>query len=230
MTTPQGRWPLVTTVGCAAVMLAACGSSATSGQSSATSPPVVASSPTVAAPSSGAASTSVIPASSECAAAASKPGAQTSATADYYMVLSVGEPEQMYTEAQVQSMRPTAGEVMVAGTMMGASTTAQASSSGMDAMPGMGGSASPAAGTRHVEVMICDRTTGKVIVGAKPTMTMGSSTSSMASISVAQMYGVDAGPVETHYGNNVPMTAGQVYTISGTLNDQTATFTVTAPA
>lgn len=30
----------------------------------------------------------------------------------------------------------------------------------------------------------------------------------MMSMPVAQMYGVDAGPVETHYGNNVPMTPG----------------------
>lgn len=56
---------------------------------------------------------------------------------------------------------------------MGASATAQASSSGMDVQPGMGGSSAPAAGTRHVEVMICDRTTGKVVVGAAPTMAMG---------------------------------------------------------
>lgn len=223
MSTLRGRWPLVSTVGLAAIMLAACGSSTTAGQASA-------SSPTAAAPSSAAGSSVAVPASSDCADASSKSGAQTSATADYFMVLSVGEPEEMYTEAQVQSMHPTSGEVMVAGTMMGASATAQASSSGMDVMPGMGGSTATAAGTRHAEVMICDRTTGKAVVGAAPTMAMGTSISSMTSMPVAQMYGVDAGPVETHYGNNVPMTPGQDYKISCTLNDQTATFTVTAPA
>lgn len=158
ISTLRGRWHLVSTVGLAVVMLAACDSSTTAGQASASTP--------AAAPSPAAASSAGAPASSDCAEAASKPG--------------------------------------------------------------MGGSSAPPAGTRHVEVMICDRTTGKVVVGAAPRMGMGTSSSSMTSMPVAQMYGVDAGPVETQYGNNVPMTPGQDYTITSTLNDQTATCTVTA--
>ena len=45
----------------------------------------------------------------------------------------------------------------------------------------------------------------------------------MQSMPVAEMYGVDAGPSETHYGNNMPMTAGSECTITGTLNGQVAT-------
>ncbi len=166
--------------------------------------------------------------SSDCAAASDSAGAQTVATGDYYMVMSVGAAEQMYTKSQMQSMHPTSGEVMVAGTMAGASPSARASggSSGQE-MPGM---ATTDPGSRHVEVMICDQNTGKVITGSMPTMTIGAVNAGMDTMPVAEMQGVDEGPSDTHYGNNVPMTIGDTYTVTATLNGQTATFTVAAPA
>ena len=145
-------------------------------------------------------------------------------TADYYMVMSIGKPEQMYSQAQMQSMHPTSGEVMVAGTMMSPSASASGSRSSM----GMGGSTDP--GTRHVEVRICDRQTGKVVTGAMPTMDVGVMSDMMQSMPVAEMYGIDVGASETHYGNNMPMTAGSEYTIACTLNGQTAPFTMRAPS
>lgn len=202
--------------GLVAITLAACSAASTpapDATSSATSP----------------AAQVAVPASSDCAGAAAAPGAQTVATTDYYMVMGVGGPEQMYTKAQMQSMHPTSGELMVAGTMMGASPSAQASGgSGSQDMPGMGGSADPS--TRHVEVMICDQQTGKVITGSMPSMTMGAMNAAADTIPVAEMQGVDEGPGDTHYGNNVPMTTGDEYTITCTLNGQTATFTVKTPA
>lgn len=164
-----------------------------------------------------------IPASSECASAAAAKGAISMGTNDYYMVMNTGPSEQMYSQGQVQSMHPKSGEVMVAGTMMSPSASANSNSS---SMPGMDGSSEP--GTRHVEVAICERKTGKVLTGATPSMQFGAMSNMMQSMPVAEMYGVDAGPSETHYGNNMPMTAGADYTVTCTLNGQTATFTMRA--
>lgn len=95
-------------------------------------------------------------------------------------------------------------------------------------MPGMGGSMDQ--GTRHVEVKICDRKSGKVVTGTMPTMTVGAMNSMMEIMPVAEMRGLDDGPSDTHYGNNMPMNAGSDYTITCTINGQTATFTMKAPS
>lgn len=177
---------------------------------------------TTASPSSSASASKVaIPASSQCSGAAAKPGAQVMATSDYYMVLNVGAAEPMYTAAEAKGMAPDSGEVMIAGKMM------EATPSSGDGMPGMSGSTDPA--TRHVEVAICNKQTGQAVAGAMPTMTMGTSGTSMAAMPVAEMQGIGQGAADTHYGNNMPMTAGQQYSVTTTLNGQSATFTVTAP-
>lgn len=204
----------------AVLALAACGSSAAPAPGSTSPAPGAA---------AGTAAPVSVPASSECATAAAVAGAQTVATADYYLVMGVGEAEQMYTKSQVEADKPTSGEVMMGGTMMGASASGTStSSSGMEDMPGMGGSTD--AGTRHVEVKICNRQTGKLVTDKMPTMTMGAMNAAMASMPVAQMQGVGKGTADTHYGNNLPMTTGTEYTITCTVNGQTGTFTVKAPA
>ena len=52
----------------------------------------------------------------------------------------------------------------------------------------------------------------------------------MASMPVSEMQGVDKGATDIHYGNNLPMTPGTQYTVKITLNGQSTSFTVTAPA
>lgn len=91
--------------GLAAVTPAACGSSTTAGQASASSPAAAAPSPATASPAA-------VPASS--IAPRRRQSRALTATAANFMVSAVGEPEEMYTEGQVQSMHPTSGEAMVA--------------------------------------------------------------------------------------------------------------------
>jgi hypothetical protein len=197
-----------------ALSLAACSSAASPAPS------------TLAASSAAAAS---VPSSSECAAAAAASGAQTAATADYYMVFNVGMPEKMYSNSQMNSMHPTSGELMLAGTMMGATATATKSADS-GSMPGMGETAQPTASSRHVEVQICDKQSGKVMTTAMPTIAMGAMGASLASMPVSRMQGVDKEASDIHYGNNLPMTPGTQYTVKVTINGQSTTYTATAPA
>src|SRR5262245_26726683 len=79
-------------------------------------------------------------------------GGQTKSTKSYVFKLTVGMPEEMWTPAQVRAKQPKSGEVMLAGSMGGAMS--------------MGGS------SRHVEVQILKRPSGKVITTAHPTITL----------------------------------------------------------
>jgi hypothetical protein len=102
----------------------------------------------------------------------------------------------MYTEAQVKTMHPKAGEVMVGGSMSGSSMS-------------MG------KGTRHLEVHIHSRATGKVVTNVVPTIrirdkTAMSSMTMTVNVPVMAMEGVTAGTADLHYGNNVPLTTGHV--------------------
>lgn len=84
----------------------------------------------------------------------------------------------------------------------------------------------------HVEVHICSKVTGKAVAGAMPSMTLqGMDSGAMTtSIPVAEMQGLDRMPADTHYGNNVSMTAGGRYRLTVTINGQSGEFAITAPA
>ena len=49
----------------------------------------------------------------------------------------------------------------------------------------------------------------------------------MEQVAVAVMRGVGQGASDTHYGNNVNMPVGNVYTVAVKLNSETATFNFT---
>lgn len=146
------------------------------------------------------------------AATTMSPAAQTVTTANYVFKLTLGMPEQMWTPAQVKVKHPTTGEVMLMGTMGGAMA--------------MGGS------QRHLEVHITSRGTGKVVIGAHPTIsaidTMAKNAMTIK-VPVAEMQGVSAGTADLHYGNNVHLVGGHVYKVTVTLNTDRALFHVTAP-
>jgi hypothetical protein len=137
-------------------------------------------------------------------------------TAGYRMVLAVGDREAMYTQDEVDANSPMSGELMVAGTMMDPGTSG-ASGGGM--MSGANG------GTRHVEVAICDLTTGSTVNGADVTMMVGVGGAVPQPMPVAEMRGLDEPTTQTHYGNNIPMGSGP-FTVSFTVNRQTVSFTV----
>ena len=138
--------------------------------------------------------------------------AQTKTTKSYVFKLEVGMAEQMWTPAQVRAKHPKTGEVMVSGSMGNAMS--------------MGGS------SRHVEVSIAKRSTGKVVTGAHPTITVVDLTASNAmpvKVPIAVMRGVDEGADDIHYGNNVDLVSGHRYLVTAALNGEKAVFRVKAP-
>jgi hypothetical protein len=187
----------------AALALAACGSSQPS-TSSASAP---------------AAGKVVAQSATTCAA---KAGSQSVTTAAHYFVVHMGSQEAMYSPAQVRSMHPKSGEVMV-GSAMGAGTSM--SGGGMSGMAA--GSSS-----RHLEVKICDRRTGAVIRSSGVRMTISDTTTKgMAkAMSVAMMQGVGAGMNDLHYGNNVMLAAGHNFDVAVTLGADHAVFHMTMTA
>jgi hypothetical protein len=151
-------------------------------------------------------------ASSDCKSyLVSHPGAKVATTPDYVMVAVAGPSESMFTPSEATSKRPTSGEVMLSGQMVGSS-----------------GSMSTGSGStmRHVEVHICAKATGKAVISAMPRMDLRdlSAGSMTSSLQVGEMQGLDRNPADTHYGNNVTVVPGHRYQVSTTMNGQTGMF------
>ena len=88
-----------------------------------------------------------------------------------------------------------------------------------------------AGSTRHLEVHICRSSSGAVVIGAHPTITVDdpSAKTMMMSVPVATMEGIGMGSSDYHYGNNVELTAGHHVTVTVTLNGHHAVFHTTVP-
>ena len=156
------------------------------------------------------------PASSDCKSyLVSHPGAKVATTPNYVMVAVAGPSESMFTPSEAIAKHPTSGEVMLGGQMAGSS-----------------GSMSMGSGSamRHVEVHICSKASGKAVVGGTPTMGLRDLTtgSTMSSMQVGEMQGLDRNPADTHYGNNASVVPGHRYQVRTTLNGQTGMFEFTA--
>ena len=128
----------------------------------------------------------------------------------YTFALTIGPAEQMYSAAEVKAKHPKSGEVMLSGTM---------------AAMGMGGS------TRHLEVHICTTSSGAVVMGAHPTITVDDpmAKTMMMSVPISTMEGIGMGSSDYHYGNNVDLTAGHHVTVTVTLNGRHVVFHTTVP-
>lgn len=156
------------------------------------------------------------PSRSASRAGACTPGpgiTQTAETSSYKMVLDIGPQEAMYTPAQVQSQHPRDGEVMLRGQMAN--------------MGNMGSSAS----TRHLEVHICNGSTGKVATSLQPAITVvdNSAANMTAHVPSAVMQGTTSGEADLHYGNNVIMPPSRHFTVTVVVGDQHAVFRVQTP-
>jgi hypothetical protein len=149
-----------------------------------------------------------VAAATRCASEAGKPHVKQIDTASYRMILSVGAPEDMYTQVQVNAKGITAGELMLAGRM----------NSSMDM--GMGGGLK-----QHVEVSICNLSTGKVMRGAKVHMSLARQGGTWMPMNVAEMRGLDEPRTMSHYGNNV-RTPKSPYKVKVRAGGQTAVFHV----
>ena len=129
----------------------------------------------------------------------------------YRMTLMIGPREAMYTQAQARRPHPTAGEIMLRGTMM---------------MGGMGMGMGML--NRHLEVHVLDRRTMRPASNPRVSITYQAlSPMKMRSVQVpvAVMVGVSMDMADIHYGNNVFMPAG-TYRVSVHVNTAYATYTV----
>jgi hypothetical protein len=153
----------------------------------------------------------------------SPPLHQKAQTAHYGLVLKIGQMEMIYSKADVAKMHPTSGEVMTGGTM------AMAGSGNVFPGGKSSGSGMGMEDTRHLEVHVTDRATGKVVTTGKTQITVTNDATTMSKkIPVATMYGVKDGPSDWHYGNNVSMPPGS-YTVRVTVNGEQAAFHVMIP-
>jgi hypothetical protein len=135
----------------------------------------------------------------------------TAKTAHYVFTVAVGMPEKMYSPAQEKALKPQTGEVMLSATITGGHT-------------GM------ASGSRHLEVHICSRTTGKTITDANPSISVTGPPMQMAMlVGVMRMRGVGKGAADTHYGNNVTLKPGATYGVMIRLKHELATVSVRVP-
>jgi hypothetical protein len=153
-------------------------------------------------------------ASATCVSPAS--GSRTVKAGSHVFVVSMGPSETMYSSQQVHRMHPRSGEVMVGGRMEG---------SGMGTMSG-GASMSGMTRTRHLEVHICTRRGDKVVTAPAPTIMMITGPKTTM-VPVAEMEGIGAGLKDFHFGNNVRVSMGPVYTVRVTEGSDHAVFHVT---
>jgi hypothetical protein len=133
------------------------------------------------------------------------------------MVAVAGPSESMFTPSEATSKRPTSGEVMLSGQMVG-------SSGSMSTGSGSGSA------THHLEVHICAKATGKAVISAMPSTDLRdfSAGSKMPSLQVGEMEGLARNPADTLYGNNVTVVPDHRYQVGTTMNGRTATFKFTA--
>lgn len=136
-----------------------------------------------------------------------QPIEQEASTTSYKLKMHIGEPETMLTPQQ--AVGATSGEVMVSGGMA----------------TGMGGMTP----NYHLEVAVSDIKSGAVITDKSVSIELtNDATKEMTPVQVATMYGVDAGPIETHFGNNVALTPG-AHTVRISVAGETTEFKVSVP-
>lgn len=150
---------------------------------------------------------------------------QTAETSSYRMVLDVGPREAMYTPAQAQAQHPSHGEVMLGGQMSDMGNMGQMHN--MGDMANMGAPAS----ARHLEVHICNRSTGRVVTNLAPDITLvdNSAANMTDHVPTAVMRGTTSPQSDVHYGNNVVMPPARHFTVTVAVGDQHATFHVATP-
>lgn len=145
------------------------------------------------------------------------PVKQEALTAHYRLVLRIGPTEAMYTAAEARMHHPGSGEIMVGGRMT-------------DGMGGMahGSNGKPDPDRHHLELHVYSRATGKIVVEAHVTIAVTGAEKKSLSVPIARMYGIDEGPDDMHYGNNVVLRPG-TYSVRAAVNGERARFTVSLP-
>jgi hypothetical protein len=130
-------------------------------------------------------------------------------TPHYRMVLQIGPAEAMYTAAEAHAHHAASGEIMVGGKMAGGM---EHEHDGM-AMPER----------RHVELHVFSRATGRVVVDAHVTIAIAGADNTWTSVPIARMYGIEPGPDDMHFGNNMSLPPGS-YKVRVSVNGERARF------
>lgn len=148
---------------------------------------------------------------------------QEAQTRHYRLVLLIGPTEAVYTAAQARLERPSSGEIMLGGRVAGNIA---------DVMPEAGGAPRVAARStpdlHHLELHVYSRATGKTVPEAHVTIAVTDSDRTNHPVPVARMYGIDEGPDDLHFGNNINLPPGH-YTIETAINGERARFAVMMP-
>jgi hypothetical protein len=132
----------------------------------------------------------------------------TQQTSSYRLMLVIGPVEEM--SMPNQGMGSMGGEVM-------------APMPGLP-MPSMTTTDQGHAVNHHLEVHVYDKTSGSVVRDQVPTIALTTATGMSHPVApVVAMYGTQQGQSDWHFGNNVYLADG-TYTITVTVNGQTATF------
>lgn len=129
---------------------------------------------------------------------------QVVTTARYIAVLNVVPPEQMYTSREAAAVPPGgAGELILVGRRAPIGPL-----------------------TRHTEIHIYAKTTGAVVDDATVAMTLRDHVGGQSTpIEATKMQDLALGPIDVHYGNNVDILTGHQFTLTATINSDTASFT-----
>jgi hypothetical protein len=129
---------------------------------------------------------------------------QVVTTAQYIAVLNLVPPEQMYTSQEAQAVPPGgAGELILIGRRAPIGPL-----------------------TRHTEIHIYAKATGAAVSDATVTMTLRDHvTGQTIPIEATKMQDLALGPIDVHYGNNVTIATGHEFTLTATINSDTASFT-----
>jgi hypothetical protein len=146
---------------------------------------------------------------------AASAGEQIAMTATHVLLLHIGPEEAMVMPGDVKARHPSSGEVMLGGSMSGMSPSAT----------------SGPFTTRHLEVRICARASGNVVMKAMPSITLARSPSGRPEqVPVMVMEGARAGAADLHYGNNVPLNPGASYIVTVRLGAERAVFRYRLPS
>lgn len=135
---------------------------------------------------------------------------QTRYTASYKIVVVIGPAANMLMPGQATGMA--SGEVMI-------------QMPGMP-MPVMTMTDQGQPVNHHLEVHIFNRTTGAVVNTMMPVITITDETTGATRTlaNVMAMYDITTGPSDLHFGNNVFLADGHMYTVGVTVGSETATF------
>ena len=119
-------------------------------------------------------------------------------TPHYLVVVNVLASEPMMTMSEVQMNHPTEGELIIDG---------KGNPQGED--------------VRHVEAHIYDRATGKALTGTVPTIRLlNRTTGESVDVPPTLMQDVVIGPLDLHFGNNVPVQANSDISVHVTVSGE----------